>query len=578
MKYPVLPAGKSHRSTVTVFKGLNKTPRIGAGELADMENLTSDAYPVLSPRKRRGILETEGKASGLIAKDALCRVEGRDFVMNGVRVDLGLTEGEKQLVSMGAYVIILPDKVWVNTLDLNRHGSMEAVFSTDTDVVFTLSTVTGEDMGEPVASDREPEDPETGTLWLDTGHNVLYEYTGDGGWTGLSGVYVKLSAPGIGRAFSCYDGVTLSGIRLPELAQLNGAAVIRDRGEDHIVIPGLISRQRIQLASEGAVKVERWVPEMDYVVEAGNRLWGCRYGISRDGEPVNEIYASKLGDFKNWNCFMGVSTDSWRASVGTDGVFTGAVTHLGYPVFFKENCLHKVYISDSGAHALRQTGCRGVQSGCAGSLAVVGELLFYKSRDGVCVYDGSLPEDISRPLGELPCIRGAGGAGGSKYYLSLQAPDGGWQLLVYDTVRRLWHREDALGVLAFCPCRGELYALEAETGRILALLGSHTPEPEPVAWMAETGDLGITEPESGYLYRLQLQLFLALGAQVRISARYDDDSHWTPLCSLRGTGLKRFLVPIRPRRCSRLRLRLEGEGQGMLYAIIRTGQKGSERL
>lgn len=96
--------------------------------------------------------------------------------------------------------------------------------------------------------------------------------------------------------------------------------------------------------------------------------------------------------------------------------------------------------------------------------------------------------------------------------------------------------------------------------------------------MAETGDLGITEPESGYLYRLQLQLFLALGAQVRISARYDDDSHWTPLCSLRGTGLKRFLVPIRPRRCSRLRLRLEGEGQGMLYAIIRTAQKGSERL
>ena len=27
----------------------------------------------------------------------------------------------------------------------------------------------------------------------------------------------------------------------------------------------------------------------------------------------------------------------WVGSVGTDGQFTGAITHLGYPLFFKEN-------------------------------------------------------------------------------------------------------------------------------------------------------------------------------------------------------------------------------------------------
>lgn len=577
MKYPTLPPCRSFRSSVTVFKGLNKNPRIGSGELADMKNLTSDGYPVLSPRKKRGILEDAEKVSGLIAKDALCRVEGREFVMNGFRVDLGLSAGEKQLVSMGAYVVILPDKIWVNTLDLTCHGSVEAAFSTDSDVVFQLSTVLGEPLREPTAADREPEAPETGDIWLDTGHGLLYEYTADAGWVGISAGYVKISAPGIGRAFEKYDGVELSGIRIPELADLNGTTVIWDRGEDHIVVPGLIGQQWIQLASEGSVTVERRMPEMDYVVEAGNRLWGCRYGISREGRTVNELYASKLGDFKNWNCFMGISTDSWRASLGSDGVFTGAVTYLGYPLFFKENCLHKVYISDSGAHALRDTVCRGVQSGCAESLAIVEEVLFYKSRGGVCAYDGSLPEDISRPLGQLSCVRAAAGAIGSKYYLSVRASDGSWQLLVYDKGRKLWHREDAFGALAFCACREELYALEAETGRVFAMTGSGTPEREPVSWMAETGDLGLTEQESGYLFRLQLQMFLALDTRVRISARYDDDSHWTPLCSLRGTGLKRFLVPIRPRRCSHLRLRLEGEGYGILYAIIRTGQKGSER-
>ena len=56
---------------------------------------------------------------------------------------------------------------------------------------------------------------------------------------------------------------------------------------------------------------------------------------------VNELYACKLGDFKNWNCFLGISTDSYVASVGTDGPWTGAVTYLGNPIFFKETCLHK---------------------------------------------------------------------------------------------------------------------------------------------------------------------------------------------------------------------------------------------
>ena len=40
---------------------------------------------------------------------------------------------------------------------------------------------------------------------------------------------------------------------------------------------------------------------------------------------------------------MGLSTDSYYGNLGTDGKFTGAITHMGYPLFFKENCLHKVY-------------------------------------------------------------------------------------------------------------------------------------------------------------------------------------------------------------------------------------------
>ena len=84
------------------------------------------------------------------------------------------------------------------------------------------------------------------------------------------------------------------------------------------------------------LRIRRTLPEMDFVCQCENRLWGCRYGRSGD-ETVNEIYASALGDFKNFRQYLGLATDSWTAAVGSDGPWTGAVNYLGHPIFVKEN-------------------------------------------------------------------------------------------------------------------------------------------------------------------------------------------------------------------------------------------------
>ena len=110
--------------------------------------------------------------------------------------------------------------------------------------------------------------------------------------------------------------------------------MIWGKGDDYIVVIGILDTTQ---TISNSITIERRMPSMDFVTESENRLWGCRYGTANNGEVVNEIYSSKLGDFKNWNCFMGLSTDSYVASCGTDGQFTGAITHLGYPLFFKEN-------------------------------------------------------------------------------------------------------------------------------------------------------------------------------------------------------------------------------------------------
>ena len=53
MRYPQLKVQAATRKTVDVFRGYNHNLRIGEGEFFDMQNLTSDHYPVLSPRKNR---------------------------------------------------------------------------------------------------------------------------------------------------------------------------------------------------------------------------------------------------------------------------------------------------------------------------------------------------------------------------------------------------------------------------------------------------------------------------------------------------------------------------------------------
>ena len=441
-------------------------------------------------------------------------------------------------------------------------------------MTFTLCDATGTALPQPTVSAAPPEDPENRTLWLDTSTSSLKEFSAASGvWVSVSATYVKLSSPGIGRAFSLYDGVTVSGVLSSQLQDLNSSAVIWALGEDFIVIPGLISQPVTQEALAGAVKVERRMPELDYVTECGNRLWGCRYGTDASGRTVNALYACKLGDFRNWSCFMGLSTDSWAASVGTDGPFTGAVTHLEHPVFFKENGLHKIYISPTGAHQVQDTPCRGVEKGSGKSLAMVGETLYYKSVSGICAYDGSLPVEVSQALGQERYRNAVGGAAGHKYYVSMEDMDGSWHLFVYDTWRNLWHREDSLHAAALCSCRGELYAIDGD--RILALLGSGEPEGQ-VHWMAESGEWGLSTPDRKYISRLTLLMAMGSDTRADVFIRYDLSETWEHLCALHGTGLGLTAVPIRPRRCGYMQLRIEGDGPVRLYSITKAVEEGSD--
>ena len=579
MKYPTLKAPSGRREMLDTFKGYNHNLRIADGEFYDMENMTSSYYPLLSPRGKRGVYASPAAPMGLIAKDSLCYVDGESFVVNGYPVDMGLNDEPKQLVSMGAYVVIMPDKKYINTLDLTDFGSLDASFTTTADVTFELCTVDGEAYTDVTVADTEPEEPENLALWIDTSStpHSLKKYSATSGmWVSIAATYIKISSLGIGKAFAQYDGVTISGVVGESLQDLNATMVIWACGDDYIVVTGILDAVTTQTADDGAVTVERKMPAVDFVTESGNRLWGCRYGVANNGEVVNEIYTCKLGDFKNWNCFMGLATDSYYASCGTDGPFTGAITHLGFPLFFKENFVHKVYGDYPSNFKIQDTALRGVQRGCEKSLAIVNEILYYKARHAVVAFDGSLPVDVSAAFGEELYSEAAAGAHGNKYYVSMRDSKDNWHLFVYDTTRGMWHREDDLRADCFCSCREELYAIDHKTRKIITMLGSGTQDRGKVKWMVQTGVIGTDMPDMKYVSRLLVRLSLEIGARVRLFAQYNSTGGWESLGTFTGTDLRSFSLPVRPRRCDHLRLRIEGEGDAKIYSITKTIEQGSD--
>ena len=634
MKLPILQELPTSREMIDVFGGYNHNLRIGEGEFYDMKNLTSSDYPVLSPRPQRGMYSAPNidpttewewveNPQGLLEKDALCYVDGTDIVINGYRIDMGLSTDEKMcpktLVSMGAYIIIMPDKKYINTTNYGDMGNIEATFTSYWEGIaawthFDLCKIDGSEYQNTPALSEAPQNPVDGQMYIDTSGktHVLRQYSETNAeWIDIATTYIRISFER-DHPFNVGDGITISGIRgihddmydpnlngeeREDVLSLNGTMVIKEKGRNYIVVTGIIDKSYAQFSSN--ITITRLMPEMDIVIESGNRLWGCHYGFDIQGNFVNEIYASKLGDFKNWNVFDGISTDSYVATAGTDGFFTGAITHLGYPIFFKENCMHKVYGNFPANFQVQTTACRGVQQGCNKSLAIVNEVLYYKARSAVCAYDGSLPMEISSALGDVSYSDAAAGTKGNKYYISMKDTNNEYHLFVFDTKRGTWHREDNTHAIDFCTCRGELYYIDEqksietvkdeETGEVTEKVvidryiktinivpNASYPFEEGINWMAESGVIGVSLPDKKYISRLDVRMLLTVGTRVHFYIEYDSCGKWEHLFTMTGTKLQSFPISIRPRRCDHMRIRIEGDGEAKIFSICKTIEQGSD--
>ena len=639
------------KSTVAIdaFGGYDHNLRIADGSLYDMKNLTSDNFPVLTPRKRRGEYcgtngFITGGVEGAISNNGMCIVADQmafiDYEEGGhiQEEDLDTEEGLKTLITNGSYVLVLPDKKYFSVPQTVEHGSLESIFvhkqsSEDgCKLFFRVFDEKGRECTE-LSVNGITENPTEGCIAFESNgddHTVKQWNSKTESWqtvgklffclySGYKDVKEKLLSfehPNSVKAgdmlvlaeWNYYDdqqfGITgeteyfvfgKKTYATAEDVRLKNETVrmysVSDAESIYNLIynwgyflAGLTDEQNDERHSNfiTSITMERAWPAMDFVIECNNRLWGCRYGESRYGDFVNEIYAAKQGDFRNWNTFSGVSTDSYVASCGASGVFTGAVNFNGRPLFFKENHYYLVSGDYPAEYGYSDGTIKGVQEGSGKSLVMLDRVAYYKGVDGVYAFDGYSATCISAALGDVYYKNARGGVYRDKYYISMQDDKDAWHLFVYDTKKGLWHKEDDLRVDQFFNhdgnlfylVDGKIYCIDAETKPVYSV-SKECMEP-PVEWMAETGNLTTGIPYKKYLAKLNVRMKVHQGASVRIFIQYDESGKWEELFYMTATKQRSFTIPIRPKRCDHIKLKLTGVGDVEVYSIIKTLEKGSD--
>ena len=546
MRLPYLGYTQNQRlKAIGDFAGLNKNLICNENEFSDMSNISDRFYPAIGSRESRGNVEqTISNLHGMIHKNGLFYVSGTKAYYNGSEVGT-LTNTDKQMVGMGAYIVIWPDKKVFNTAD-RTWKNIEKNFSY-------------------------------------TGSVTLKPFSKDSAFT-------CIYCPGIKSAFNDYDAVTIGGIT-GDYADMNGSHVIQTSGTDgtlgeFIVITYAMTLPVDQAAtaadipiaqSEGrsprtiyaesvtqniTLTAKRSAPDMDFICESNNRIWGC-------SSDKHEIYGSKLGDPTNWQSFEGISTDSYAATVGSDGDFTACIGHMGYVLFFKEHTIHKLFGSKPSNFQLNTNGMSGVREGCEKSLQIINETLFYVGRDGVYSYDGSTPYLISKAFGQMRLQNAVSGQQDNKLYLS--ATDGTkYRVYVYDPQTTFWMVESDER-FKYTVFDGNL--LYADASGILRHIKGGT---EDVEWYLESGDIREQTLNNKYISKLLFNFWLASDTVVNVYIKWDDEPIWEHKGQISSDINNTYTLPIIPKRCNKFRYRIEGRGEFKLIALGRYLEDASE--
>ena len=262
------------QSEIVAMRGINYSDQLQDGDLRDSLNISARRYPYITTRRARAKQEGYEAATALTAWGKLIAVEGTNLLYDGEIVGQ-VTEGEKQFAVVNTRMVIWPDKVY---LDMTS---------------------------------REVKD--LGAKLTGSGATFTTSEMKVSGWGDLT------------LHFNAGDAITITGCTTQEANNMD--IVIKSLTADTITVAADTFTAATEASTE--VTLERKIPDMDFICESENRLWGC----SNDAQT---IYASSMGDPTNFYVYEGLSTDSYALAVGTEGDFTGCCKLTSSVLFWQD--------------------------------------------------------------------------------------------------------------------------------------------------------------------------------------------------------------------------------------------------
>ncbi len=586
-------------AAVTRFGGINLSDGTPLGEWEKLHNMWFSAYPAL--KNVRGVSRTavgkgnEAATGGFLEKDGQYIYTVTDGIYIGSeKVSVSLSEGRKKLVSMGAYVIILPDFVCVNTADSPCTVSR---LSADGSEVTGAVTEYNQNQTYPTVSIFK-------RMYIDvpvTGANLPQYSAGDN---------VELTWQYNGREMK--KQFTVSDISVEDYTADGCKSVIFDTSAldtTYFYLEGKAQPAQFRIPHIENVTMKKVTANsMDFVVEHNNRLWGC-------SSAKHEIYCSKLGEPLKWGEYKGISTDSWAATVGSDGDFTGVTVFNDSVLFFKENCVHIVYGTKASNFSVNTITLRGVQKGSENSFCISEGLLYYKAPEGIFCFNGSSSSRVDYAFGKDITETMTGVADDTRIIMAQTAAVPYiTRMYVYDCIHSCWYTRDG-GSYGGFPGTAEIINGYSADGKLKLVLFESAlgilyvveiPRDDddtfdgvteyPVFEM-ESGELNRSGGIMRYITKLKFVIGVVKPAYdtencyVRFSIKLSyDGGEWETVYSYdsrtSNTAGEIFTVPVIPRRCGRMKLKIDGEVNRhpgdtavpsfTLYGIYYNTQGGSE--
>lgn len=129
MRYPALQQPSQKRIYTDAFRGLYRQKRTGDGTFWDMKNMGAEEAVTLRTRQLRATKTALQGAQGIGALEELIWIDGGTLFIAGEAVMDGISEGEKDIVTMGAYVIAFPDGAYYNTMNPEDHGYINRLYT-----------------------------------------------------------------------------------------------------------------------------------------------------------------------------------------------------------------------------------------------------------------------------------------------------------------------------------------------------------------------------------------------------------------------------------------------------------------